>query len=73
MQDNVTTPDAAARRAFIGRNIAAARGYFERSRRLLRLARTPAEVEQARGFMQSASGEIARWTAALEACNDTLA
>jgi hypothetical protein len=43
-------------------------GYYERARHLLRTARTDDDHAQAQQWMANAAGEIARWQAALEAC-----
>jgi hypothetical protein len=49
--------------------LAAHRGSFERARALHRRAQTDEEFTEAAGWMVNASHEIARWLAALEACD----
>lgn len=66
--DSITQP-APIRRAFVQDALIAHRSYLKRAKALLRAARTPDDIATARGFMQSATGEVAYWQAALETCD----
>ena len=68
---NDSTHPACLQREYCRRALVAHQTYFERARLFLRRARSESEIEAAHFFMTNASGEIARWMAALDAAEGT--